>query len=414
MSLYSHPNGGRQHVTHGKNPLLVSGVIFWLCFEGFLTAFFGIPALHFITHFIFIMGFFAVVVSLEGSPRIKKYAVVFGFYIFVLSAVSVLGWHIEDPVISVVAVLLYLKIGFVFISAKRLTIESLGNILFFISLIHLLGVALSYIYYDYFFYLRKGDIYDRWDRILGLQMNSNALAFLSAVLGLFFLFVERRVALAFVLILSIILSESRSALLFFAVASVYLGFVEGRFYGRIVVLAAIAVAIIGVIVFSDRIEDTFTKIKYTIDHDGLYVRAAMLIGGARLAMEYFPVGSGGGTFGSPLASEMGAYVAAGIQHLPTVIDRSGVHDSGVGSVLGEYGCLGAVTVIGFLVMIIKELGGKRLTKLDVLMIVAMVVLLSFFRGIVSSYFYSGVVAFLTLMVGHVREGALRRVQPDDR
>ena len=375
----------------------------WIGFEGFWTAFFDTPGLNFVTHIIIFFAFSGALLSSIKRSRIQKGMLYLMLFIALLACTSVLGSHSKGPDAAIVAVLLYLKIAYIFLLAKTIRIEKLATLLAILATLHILGAIASYIFYDFFFLLRSGDDVNRLHRILGLQLNPNALAFFSASLALFFIFVRRGPIFAVLLIAIMLWSGSRSALIFFLVASIYLGWIEGRMRGKLVILAAVLVGALGATMYSDRSVDTLEKADNAITGDGLYVRAAMLVGGYRLALQNFPFGSGGGTFGSPLGTDMATYRDASIAHLPKVQDGSGIHDSGVGSLLGEYGFVGAVIVLALLVMLTIDLGCRKLTKTDVLLVVFLVVALSFARGIVSSYFYSMFIAFFSLMVVFVRD-----------
>lgn len=383
-------------------PIIFFCVFIWIGFEGFWVAFMGTSALTFVTHIIILLAFIGFL--LESTRRLSYSRCILYFIcsITLLVGSSVLGSHSRGPLIALLAVPLYLKIAYIFCLAKKVKIERLATVFRVLAMLHILGVIASFIYYDYFFYLRNGEVVDRWHRILGLQLNPNALAFFSASLALFFIFVKKRMALAIILIGTILWSGSRSALLFFSIAAIYLGAIEGRLRGKLLIIGTLVVMMLGAVMFSQRFVDTLEKTQHAIDGDGLYVRAAMMAGGYRLAVQNFPFGSGGGTFGSPLGTDMVTYRDASIAHLPKVQDGGGIHDSGVGSLLGEYGFFGALIVVVLIAALTRELGCKKLTGTDVMVVVSLVVLLSFFRGIVSSYYYSALIAFFVLMIRHAR------------
>lgn len=395
-------NYGMPPKVSAASAIILFCAVAWIGFEGFLTAFYDIPALNFVTHIMIFLAFTGAFLSSTNRLRIGKSMLHLILSIGLLVCTSVLGSHGKGPVVALVAVLLYVKIAYIFILAKTIKIDSLAAFLVILSTLHISGAIASYIFYDFFFHLRGADNWDGTRRILGLQLNPNALAFFSASLALFFIFIRRRSILAILLMAILLWSGSRSALIFFLVASIYLGWIEGRTRGKLAILVAVLVGSLGATIYSESILNTLEKINNTVFSDGLYVRAAMLVGGYRLALENFPFGSGGGTFGSPLGTDMAAYRDASIAYLPKVQDGGGIHDSGVGSLLGEYGFVGVVIVLALLLRLTIDLGCGRLSKADIMLVVLLVVALSFARGIVSSYFYSMLIAFFSLMVVHVR------------
>ena len=298
-------------------------IFLWVGFEGFWAGLLPIPHLNFVTHFIFLVAFCSVLLKSTKRNSISQGLLCFALTVPLLICVSVLGSHSRGALISLVAILLYLKIAYVFILAKHIRIERLSTLLTALAVIHILGVLASFLFYDFFFNLQNRDGIDPWRRILGLQLNPNALAFFSASLAVYFLFIKRRLALAAVLIGTLIWSGSRSAVLFFSICSMYLGWVDGRVRGKAIVFVALIVAGLGAGMSSQRSMVTLEQVDRAINSGGNYVRAAMMAGGYRLALQNFPFGSGGGTFGSPLGTDLPAYEDASIANLPKIQNGGG-------------------------------------------------------------------------------------------
>ena len=130
----------------------------------------------------------------------------------------------------------------------------------------------------------------------------------------------------------------------------------------------------------------------------------MFSSGVQLALDNFPFGAGGGTFGSSMSLGSPVYNVVGIAHWATVIDGTGIYDSGLGGLMGEYGFLG-----GFLAFLMAGIGfyfiGRRSLKgPDILILLLVILYISFFRNVFTDVFYSLIVMILFLIILSVREG----------
>ena len=84
----------------------------------------------------------------------------------------------------------------------------------------------------------------------------------------------------------------------------------------------------------------------------------------------------------------------------------------MGSLLGEYGFIGAIIVFLLAAVLTADLGCRKLTKADLILVLILLAVLSLFRGVVSSYFYAMTFAFFILMLKDLREKNLGKCLTD--
>ena len=377
-----------------------------IVFDNFLIATLSIPTFGLLKHVVVLLLFFYIVTVRVSAGRLSKSLAIAIVWLVFLVLISWLGPSTTGIVSAVAAPILFSKVLFIFVIMSTVRITDNEWLIDVISAVHLLGVLLSIIFINDFINLRGVDKYYGESRILGFQLNANSMAFLSALLGLYYLFFKRNFVLVVVFTLILFGSRSVSGMLFFTSSAFYLALLDGTLRGKMIILFSCALVGVASIILSDRIFETLGYARDALFYDGLYVRAAMMSGGWQLALEHFPIGSGGGTFGSPLGSlEAGGrstYQFVNIDHLPAVIDGRGIHDSGIGSLLGEYGFIGCAVVLLMVVSLTRGFSRNILKLSDVAFLLSQIVVLSFFRGIVSSYYYSLMMALLLIFVLAIR------------
>ncbi|MCR9185099.1 MAG: hypothetical protein NXH81_06870 [Halieaceae bacterium] len=268
------------------------------------------------------------------------------------------------------------------------------------AFIHVVGCLSSLLFPSFFQGLLPSTTYELdVSRLMGFSLNANRAAAASSVLLLYFVFYKRSLLTASLFFFLLLFSESRSVTFLVAIVFAFL-----ILSARISVPKKIAVASFGIIVVLGFLsqfiafEETVFKIENTLSGDLRYIRAAMLFGGWSLATEFFPFGVGGGMFGSSMSQGSAAYVIIGISHWSTVVDMTGVFDSGFGAILGEYGFLGLLIYVFLVYLTIKYALRARRPTLQVLFLVFLILYMSFFRTVASDFFFSLYFLFLFLLI----------------
>ena len=147
----------------------------------------------------------------------------------------------------------------------------------------------------------------------------------------------------------------------------------------------------------ERLAQTFVTVQGAVNGTSNYPRIAMLIGGWQLAVDNFPFGAGGGAYASSLGADPSAYAAAGVGFMLHDELISGIFDSGVGAILGQFGFFGLSLIYISIFISIRLFSRRRLTMTDVVFLVALIFASSFFLTVVSD-FYSSLCFVLIAMI----------------
>lgn len=312
-------------------------------------------------------------------------------------ALSLAGSFTTSLSTSLISTVLVAKIFYVLVVAKEVNPSVIPKAFFALLVYQIVGTIVNMAMPDYFETLRPGYEWVEKTRLMGFQLNANRFGMLSAVLAVYAYFIRRNWLVFLWMVVLILLSASRSSALILILLFVYLSFMSSSI--KVLVSIVVAALLAGAAGFYllDSIIATLGQVSIGLSGDGRYVRAIMMISGARLAFDFFPFGVGGGLFGSPLSVGSPVYAYLGIATVPTIADGSGIHDSGVGSILGEYGVLGFLIIFLLLGMAIKGALGGLIRRRDVWFLVFMAIVMSFFRAAISSYYY----ALIMVLIGAV-------------
>ncbi len=314
--------------------------------------------------------------------------------------------------VTALAVGLYIKLFFLAAVFSRVTLDELDKAIGAYAVLHI-GGGVANILAPGFFLDLVGAVASSADRFMGLQLNPNSFAFASALLTIYYIYVRRNMFAAVFLGITVVASGSRSGLAFLALAILYFAYLQGRIKGQVLRKAIVAAAIIGaafvsaLFFFPDQFLRSLDSAIATADGFGFYPRVALLIGGIQLAVANFPLGAGAGTYASALAGFSQTYRDVGVDYLPSILDESAIHDSGVGTLLGEYGVAGTLAILVFCYRLALIFGRGYITRVDGLFFVFLVIFFSLFRATISSYYYSGILIVFLMMVYAVRSRAGR-------
>jgi len=324
--------------------------------------------------------------------------------ILLLITLSLAGGYSSNIFIIVLSSVLYLKIIptiYIFRNAPHINITVLMNFLFIFCLI---GGFISFMMPDLFLQLLPNTSYKiSTDRMLGFFVNANRQGALASLLFIYFWFVKKRKIPALIALLILALTGSRSYLLVSSILFLYLFYANG---GRlsIYLLTPIILSLIAyVLVYEFNVLETFEKVQGTINSDLRYIRIAMLFGGYSLATEFFPFGAGGGQFGSPLSHGGQAYVSLGISEWATVVEGTGIHDSGIGTILGEYGFFGFFLLAILIFQTFRVWGKNWLTRMDIYLLLGLIFYQSLFRQIIPDFYFSFITIGYAIVIISLRQ-----------
>lgn len=337
--------------------------------------------------------------------KAKTVLILFGLVVLVFFTLSELGAYSRGPWISLISAILFSKLFLVMYLARNLDPKIISPFVTFGFFVYLLGIILNIIFTDFFIsLLRDTNFGVKTDRLVGFSLNANRCGAWAVIFALYFWFVERKLLYVLISIAALLLTNSRSFILLAPFLFFYLSSLRYSFARSLFVLPLVAAPLIIFIILFGDISTTFGAAESTLDGQSRYIRIAMFSSGIQLALDNFPFGAGGGTFGSSLSLGSPVYNVVGIAHWATVIDGTGIYDSGLGGLMGEYGFLGCGLAFLMAGMGFYSIGRKSLKGTDILILVLVIAYISFFRNVFTDVFYSLIVMILFLIILSVREG----------
>lgn len=90
------------------------------------------------------------------------------------------------------------------------------------------------------------------------------------------------------------------------------------------------------------IDITIENIQWTIEDPvaSSYIRGIMIYFAVELAVDRFPLGTGAGTYGTVTSDDSPVYAEIGLQNSVYFVEKKGIYDSNLASLLGEFGVFG--------------------------------------------------------------------------
>lgn len=205
---------------------------------------------------------------------------------------------------------------------------------------------------------------DRGDfRLWGFQRNPNRIGILFSFLAILLIMKKEIVknynsyiVLLTLSIVIVVLSGSRSAILFLAFALIFseIKIKKKVFFASIL---TIVLFVSGVLDYVSRktASNIETVNEISVDESN-YIRWLMIYYGTEIALNNFPVGTGAATFGTAFSYNADVYNEIGIAEVPSVREQTGgVHDSNFGSIMGEFGFIGFLIFYGFTAFLIYKI-----------------------------------------------------------
>lgn len=371
-----------------------------LVFDVFAVGYFDLAALGYLADFLVLLACFRFIAIGVATGVFSRFAVLLLIASASYTALSGLGRFNDGLPSAIWSSILFSKIFILFFAAKNLKLIELHSVILILSVVHATGMALNFIVPSFFESLLLDVPFERdISRVMGFLLNDNKSAALSTILALYFWFVRNSRIIGLVFSCAVFLTGSVSFLVVFISAAAYLQFLRSPKSAALLVIPVLALSVYA-LRYSIDISSKLDLIRP--DGSGLYIRSVMLFQGIELALEFFPFGTGGGTFGSSLSGGSPVYSYLGIENLRSVEEMTGVFDSSIGAILGEYGALGFLITLILLFYLFRLRGASLITFSDAVFLVSLTIFLSFFRSVIPDFYYSAFFLLLILIVGESR------------
>lgn len=389
----------RYRADNGISSALIACFVLLVYLDVFMGRVTGMPVRTVVDLLVLSTSLFLVVRMLMVE-KMKVCHLIFVTNIFLFSIISSLGALEPGVFRSVVSSIIFSKFLMVFFLARYADFDQLNLAMRTLAFVHVAGGLLSLLYPQFFHNLLPQTSYELdTSRLMGFSLNANRAATVSSILFLYYSIVKRKFLPALFFFIILLFSESRSLTAITFCVLAYIVLISRaptilKVFGIVTISAAIAVSFF----YLMNLEDTLLKIENTVFGELRYIRAGMLMGGFSLAQDFFPFGVGGGLFGTSLSRGSEAYSLVGLAHWDSVIDMTGVFDSGIGAILGEYGFVGTAIYVLVVFFTIRYASKKRTAVGHAAFVTLMVVFMNFFRTVPSDFFYSFFFLFVYLLV----------------
>lgn len=225
------------------------------------------------------------------------------------------------------------------------------TVFYWCFIVSVLGIVLNVLLGDRFWgiFAALPNTRDGSYRYEGFQLKPNDVAFLVSLWFLYVAFkasLEKstiKIAAAFgVSLVLLYLNGSRTALLIYPMVMLAFSFLSLKY--RLASILICLVAIPGIMAtdyFQLLLQKTEGNIgEFSSIESSSYIRAIMIYNGFKLLVNYFPMGTGAGTFGSVMSEGSVVYDQLGIGSMSFFEDMWGVYDSNLATICGEFGFVG--------------------------------------------------------------------------
>lgn len=190
-------------------------------------------------------------------------------------------------------------------------------------------------------------------RASGFQMEVNHVAVTLSLYYLYFVIFKKNendlrnfLFITSLFLVTTFLTGSRTVLVVIPIAFFFIYKNKSSFHLKYFLFILTAVSVIAAYSFlkttefykitAQNMTDTFEA------EDSSYIRGIMIYHGTNLAIENFPFGTGAASFGTVLSEGSPVYSKLGLDKMDFFIDMTGIYDSNIASVLGEFGFAGLV------------------------------------------------------------------------
>lgn len=204
-------------------------------------------------------------------------------------------------------------------------------------------------------------------RPIGIQADTGSLGTTFALLGAFYLSAfrvknkEAKIGVFIVFICLILLASTRTSLIL--IPLIILWWLKDSlksFFIAVLFLSFFSLFFKSSSYVDDLIKITVENIESTIDDPvkSSYIRGIMIYFSFELATDRFPLGTGAATYGTVLSENSHVYAEIGLHNSVYFIDTTGIYDSNLASILGEFGYIGLFL---YLFIFYKVLQAPRLS-----------------------------------------------------
>jgi hypothetical protein len=258
---------------------------------------------------------------------------------------------------------------FYFVVDKYLKYGDLRKIGWFLFVFTIFGLFLNILLQETFNNIlsQSVDYRSGFLRVGGFQQNANLLGL---ILGLFYLFLllcgnitkKNMLLITIIFSLLIFVTGSRSSFVIIVIGISYyylFGSVKSKIY-MVPAYIILLVGLFGILGYSDMLDRTMSNI-LTLENAGEsgYIRGIMLVSGFQLFCDYFPIGTGAATFGSVLSEGSYIYYVLGLSDKSFFLNMSGIYDSNLATIGGEFGFIGIFIYSFLLIFIYKEIKNEN-------------------------------------------------------
>lgn len=253
----------------------------------------------------------------------------------------------------------------IFYSLSKITAfknnEAFQNTLKLSLLVSILGYIINILHPSLFIYSDAAWHLER-NRIAGFQFKPNDLALFLGLACLYAIYMKtsaiRKTLNISILTILIFFSASRTALIFPASVMLITIFRRGNshYAFSLALLSTLIIALFSNELLSSFIfTETVKNLReFSSIDSSQYIRGIMIYLGTKLSLNYFPIGTGAGNFGTVMSTNSPVYIELGVANSYFFANSIGIYDSNIASILGEYGILGLVLIIALLIKILKH------------------------------------------------------------
>lgn len=336
----------------------------------FSVLFFIVPLLYFekLTEFVFnssifdyfdevLILIFLVVVFLRF---IKDRSIQKNHAIIIISAIFLVGIsliHKNAPVVKIILqTFIHLKLFMFFCLFELFFKERQGllyGILKIVLILTISGLILSFILQESFTsFFELVPVYRYgFVRSPGFQLEINHVAVTLSLYYLYYLFIvqgndniRNYIIITFFYIILVFFTGSRTVLIVIPISFVFIFKNKRNIYIKYFLAVGAVIATLSIyftLKDSELYKISTQNLADTLDvEDGGYIRGIMIYHGVNLALDNFPFGTGAASFGTVMSEGSPVYSKLGLDKMSFFIEMTGVFDSNLASILGEFGFTG--------------------------------------------------------------------------